>query len=55
MDKLFWTRMVLLRERGALVITRTKSNMCPTVYSRYSWDQEAKVNVGVMADESVGF
>ena len=54
-DKQFWTRMALLRERGALVITRTKTNMCPTVYSRYSWDQAAQVNLGVLADELVGF
>jgi len=38
-DKQFGTRMVLMRERGALVITRTKQNMLPTVYASYGWDK----------------
>lgn len=54
-DKQFWTRMVMLRERGARVITRTKQNMLPTVYASYGWDINQSVNLGVLADESVGF
>lgn len=54
-DNQFWTRMVLLEGRGALVITRTKANMRPVVYGDNSWDRAAKINVGVVADEKVGF
>jgi len=41
-DKQFWTRMVLLREPGALVITRTKQNMLPTVYASYGWTRRRR-------------
>lgn len=53
-DKQFWSRMVLLRQRGALVLTRTKSNMKFTVYSLHAWDPNADVNQGVREDARVG-
>ena len=53
-DKVFWTRMVL-EGRRARFITRTKSNMKPTIYSSYGWDRKNLVNEGVEADLSVGF
>jgi hypothetical protein len=53
-DKVFWTRMVVDGNR-ARFITRTKSNMKPTIYSSYSWDAGKPINEGVLADLSVGF
>jgi hypothetical protein len=55
LDKGFWTRQVLARERGADFISRTKANMKPTVYGTYGWDSAHPANVGVLADETVGF
>lgn len=54
-DKQFWTRMALWAQHGALVITRMKENMKPTVYGALAWDKAAEVNAGVLADELVGF
>lgn len=54
-DKQFWTRMTLWARDGALVITRMKENMKPTVYAARPWDPAAKINAGVVADEWVGF
>lgn len=53
-DKQFWTRMAVLEQRQALMITRTKQNMKPVVYGSRAWDPQAPVNQGVLADESVG-
>jgi hypothetical protein len=53
-DKQFWTRMAVMEQRQALMITRTKENMKPVVYGSRPWDPQAPVNQGVRADESVG-
>jgi len=53
-DKVFWTRMVVDGNR-ARFITRTKSNMKPTIYSSRAWEASQPINEGVQADLSVGF
>lgn len=54
-DKQFWTRMKLLSQRRAVVITRTKKNMKPERYSLLPWDTKDPVNVGIKAQWLVGF
>lgn len=54
-DNQFWNRMVSLERDGARVITRTKENMSPIVYSSRPWDTKDAINLGVEADERVGF
>ena len=54
-DKQFWTRMLLLTRKRAVVITRTKENMKPERYSRFGWDARDPVNLGVQGDCRVGF
>lgn len=54
-DKAFWSRMNLNSTHGALVITRTKENMKPTVYSSNGWKTDLAVNQGVVSDQTVGF
>lgn len=54
-DKQFWLKMSIWEQHGALVITRTKSNMDPIVYSDLPWDHSAPINQGIEAHELVGF
>jgi hypothetical protein len=54
-DKQFWTQMKLLGQAGAVVITRTKDNMRPIRYGAQPWQTQAPINLGVQADELVGF
>lgn len=54
-DKQFWMRMALFEKHGALVITRTKENMEPTVFGSRAWNPHLEINRGVEADETVGF
>ena len=54
-DKQFWLQMTLWEQRGALVITRTKANMDPIVYSNLPWDFQSPINLGIEANELVGF
>ena len=54
-DKQFWLQMTIWEQRGALVITRTKANMDPIIYSNLPWDPQASINQGIEADERVGF
>ncbi|MCK6499450.1 MAG: hypothetical protein L6Q38_08220 [Nitrospira sp.] len=54
-DKQFWLQMRRWEQRGALIITRTKANMDPIVYSNLPWDPHASVNQGIQAHELVGF
>lgn len=54
-DKAFWLQMSAWEQQGALVITRTKANMDPIVYSSLPWDPQAPVNQGIAANERVGF
>lgn len=54
-DKQFWLQMTLWEQRGALIITRTKANMDPIVYSNLPWDPGAPINQGIEANELVGF
>lgn len=52
-DILYWSEQRRLRQ--AVVITREKDNMKPTVISRYAFDAEDPVNRGVEADEMAGY
>jgi hypothetical protein len=54
-DNQFWMRMALFEKHRALVITRAKQNMEPTVYGSRAWDPQLEINHGVEADETVGF
>lgn len=54
-DNQFWTRMVLLKKQGAVVITRMKENMKPKIHGERPWKRESEINRGVQSDESVGF
>jgi len=54
-DKQFWTRMKMLHSAGAVMITRTTGNMKPEVYSRFRWDLEKPINLGIQGDFRVGF
>lgn len=52
-DILYWSEQRRLRQ--AVVITREKDNMKPTVISRYGFDADDPVNRGVEADELAGY
>ena len=52
-DILYWSEQKRLRQ--AVVITREKENMKPTVISRYAFDPNDPVNRGVEADEMAGY
>jgi hypothetical protein len=52
-DVLHWTEQKRLRQ--ALIITREKENMKPTVIGRYAFDPQDPVNRGVEADERAGY
>lgn len=52
-DILYWSEQRRLRQ--AVVITREKENMKPTVISRYDYDPSDPVNRGVEADEMAGY
>jgi hypothetical protein len=52
-DILYWSEQ--RRQRQAVVITREKDNMKPTVISRYAFDIDDPVNRGVEADEMAGY
>lgn len=52
-DILYWSEQRRLRQ--AVVITREKENMKPTVISRYAFDPGDPVNRGVEADEMAGY
>ncbi|MEO6752972.1 MAG: hypothetical protein ABIZ04_12390 [Opitutus sp.] len=52
-DILYWTEQ--RRMQRAVVITREKANMKPTVISRYAFDANDPVNRGVEADEMAGY
>ncbi|MEO6006379.1 MAG: transposase, partial [Opitutus sp.] len=52
-DILYWSEQ--RRMRQAVVITREKENMKPTVISRYAYDANDPVNRGVEADEMAGY
>ena len=52
-DVLHWAEQKRLRQ--ALIITREKENMKPTVISRYAFDSHDPVNRGVEADEMAGY
>lgn len=52
-DILYWSEQRRLRQ--AVVITREKENMKPTVISRYPFDPNDPVNRGVEADEMAGY
>jgi hypothetical protein len=54
-DKQFWTRMKLLTQAKAVMITRTKENMKPEKYSTLPWDPHADINRGVTGQYLVGF
>lgn len=52
-DILYWSEQRRLRQ--AVIITREKENMKPTVVSRYAYDPADPVNRGVEADEMAGY
>ncbi len=52
-DILYWSEQSRLRQ--AVVITREKENMKPTVISPYAYDPNDPVNRGVEADEMAGY
>ena len=52
-DVLYWTEQKRLRQ--ALIITREKENMKPTVIGAYPFDPADPVNRGVEADERAGY
>jgi hypothetical protein len=52
-DILYWSEQRRLRQ--AVIITREKENMKPTVISRYAYDAADPVNRGVEADEMAGY
>ena len=52
-DNLFWVMEKIKRQ--AMVITREKENMKPTVYGAYGFDANDPVNKGVEADEEAGY
>lgn len=52
-DLLYWAEQRRLRQ--AILITREKENMKPTVISHYSFDREDPVNRGVESDEMAGY
>lgn len=52
-DILYWTEQRRLRQ--AVIITREKENMKPTVISRYAYDANDPVNCGVESDEMAGY
>lgn len=54
-DKQFWTRMELLSQAKAVMITRTKENMKPENYGLLPWDPNDPINVGVSGQYLVGF
>jgi len=54
-DNDFWSRMQILSQGGAQVITRMKENMKPHVMSVQTWDKTLAVNQGVSCDEWIGF
>jgi hypothetical protein len=52
-DVLYWSEQRRLRQ--AVVITREKQNMKPTVISHYPYDPDDPVNRGVESDEMAGY
>ena len=52
-DVLYWFEQK--RQRQAVIITREKENMKPTVISHYAFDPQDPVNRGVEADEMAGY
>jgi hypothetical protein len=52
-DVLYWTEQKRLRQ--ALIITREKECMKPTVISHYAFDPHDPVNRGVEADDMAGY
>jgi len=53
LDVLYWAEQKRLRQ--ALIITREKENMKPTVIARHAFDPQDPVNRGVEADELAGY
>jgi Transposase DDE domain len=53
LDVLHWSEQKRLRQ--ALIITREKENMKPTVIARHAFDAQDPVNGGVEADELAGY
>jgi len=53
LDVLHWARQK--QQRQAVIITREKENMKPTVISHYAFDPQDPVNRGVEADEMAGY
>ena len=52
-DVLHWSEQKRLRR--ALIITREKENMKPTVIARHAFDPQDPVNLGVEADDLAGY
>ena len=53
LDVLHWTEQKRLRQ--ALIITREKENMKPTVIAQHAYDPADPANRGVEADEMAGY
>ena len=49
----FWLLETI--HKRAMVITREKDNMKPTIYSQEAFDRDDPVNLGVVADEFAGY
>lgn len=52
-DILYWSEQ--RRRRQAVIITREKENMKPTIISHYAYDPNDPVNRGVQSDEMAGY
>jgi len=52
-DNQFWLLEKI--QKQAMVITREKENMKPTIYSQEAFDRDDPVNKGVLADEFAGY
>ena len=52
-DNQFWAFEKI--QKQAMIITREKDNMKPTVYAQEAFDQDDPVNLGVLADELAGY
>jgi len=51
----FWKKQALLRQCGALMITRAKDDIAPTHFEKRSFDRNDPVNVGIDTDSLVTF
>ena len=50
-DKAFWSKM--WRERGVVMVTRMRQNMCPVRYASLPFDRQDSVNTGVKAHYAI--